>query len=52
MAGQMDGNEIAGTTEMSFERYLFLEKEQGVCQIREILNREGAQVHRGRLWKN
>ena len=51
-AGQREGNVIAGTPEMCFERYLFLEKEQGVCQIREILNREGAQVHRGRLWKN
>ena len=38
--------------EMFFERYLFLEKEQGICQIREILDQEGKKVHKGRLWKN
>ncbi len=40
------------TGQKFFERYLFLEKEQGVCQIREILDRDGKRVHKGRLWKN
>lgn len=40
------------TGQKFFERYLFLEKEQGICQIREILDRDGKRVHKGRLWKN
>ncbi len=53
-AGQKTGEEdfFVYTPEMLFERYLFLEKEQGVCQIREILDKNGKRVHKGRLWKN